>query len=143
MTALCIYCGREPGRTSDHAPPKLLLRKPYPPNLRTVPSCDECNGGCWADEDHFRLVIVDLYCHTPEADQLFDGPMSRSMDRRASLEDLMFGSVVAVGSEPVAELDQIRIGRVVGKITRGLAFALVGTVFPPDQAFVWDLREVD
>jgi hypothetical protein len=143
MTVLCVYCGTEPGGTSDHVPPKLLLRKPYPPNLRTVPSCGACNNGFSADEEYFRLAIIGLYCHTPEAEQLFDGPMSRSMDRRAALEELMFGSLVPAAGGAIADLDAARIGRIVGKITRGLAFALAGTAFPPAQVFDWDFCEVD
>jgi len=52
----CIYCGAV--KTSkDHAPPKSLLEKPYPPNLSTLPSCDACNNG-YADAERYVRDVV-------------------------------------------------------------------------------------
>lgn len=140
---ICIYCQSEEGPTRDHVPPRQLLRKPYPTNLLTVPSCDECNRSYSRDEEYFRLVIVGLVCHTPEAEQLFDGPMSRSMDRIPGLEDLMFGSL-AVNDEGVAlDVDYSRIHRVADKIARGLRFAVLGLFSSSQTPYSIAFAEVD
>jgi hypothetical protein len=68
--------------TQEHVPPRLLLRRTYPGKLLTVPSCLSCNRAFPKDEEYFRLMTVGAYCHTMPADELFDGPIVRSMDRK-------------------------------------------------------------
>jgi hypothetical protein len=110
---------------------KQLLRKPYPVNLLTVPSCEKCNSGYSTDEEYFRLMIVGLLCHTSEAELLFDGPLSRSMNRRPHLEDLMFGSLSPEDGGVALDVDYGRIHRVADKIAKGLRFAAKGLLTPP------------
>jgi hypothetical protein len=43
--------------TADHIPPKLLLARPYPNNLPTVPACRTCNASFQADDEYTRFVI--------------------------------------------------------------------------------------
>lgn len=140
---LCVYCGKDAGETKDHVPPKCLLPKPFPTNLLTVPSCVTCNGGASRDEEYFRLIVVGLMCHTPEADRLFDGPTSRSMDRRANIEDLMFGSLRPTGSSVILDIEYPRIFRVAEKIARGLEFATTGDAYPVDREFEVQFNEVE
>lgn len=139
----CVYCGKDAGETKDHVPPKCLLPKPFPANLLTVPSCITCNGGLSKDEEYFRLMIVGLMCHTPEADLLFDGPVSRSMDRNAKMEDLMFGSLRPADTAVILDVDYPRIFRVAEKIARGLEFATTGAAYPVDQEFEVEFNEVE
>ena len=142
----CIYCQSQKATTRDHVPPKELLRKPYPRNLLTVPSCAECNESYSVDEEYFRLTIVGLLCHTPEAESLFDGPLSRSMNRRPSLEDLMFGSLSPHADGVVLDVDYARIYRVGNKIAQGLCFAVSG-LLPATQTVllnrVWGSRSYE
>src|SRR5271166_944356 len=55
---LCTYCGETKLVTADHVPPKNMFRKPYPPNMWTVPGCQDCNGGFSKDDEYFRLVLT-------------------------------------------------------------------------------------
>lgn len=139
----CLYCGREADVTHDHVPPKCLLRKPFPANLLTVPSCAPCNNGFARDEEYFRLVIVGLLCHTQEAEALFDGPMARSMDRNRGLEDLMFGSLEVDEGAVILAVDYTRIQRVAEKIARGLEFTSTGIPYRPEQQFEVGFTEVE
>lgn len=139
----CIYCQSQKGTTRDHVPPKELLRKPYPRNLLTVPSCAECNETYSIDEEYFRLTIVGLLCHRSEAESLFDGPLSRSMNRRPSLEDLMFGSLLPHADGVVLDVDYARIYRVGDKIARGLCFAISGLLPPPRPCYSIGFAEVE
>lgn len=54
---LCCYCGLEIGTTRDHVPSKVLLDKPYPENLMTVPCCKGCNNSFSADEEYVAALI--------------------------------------------------------------------------------------
>ena len=54
---LCCYCGLEIGTTRDHVPSKILLDKPYPENLMTVPCCKDCNNSFSADEEYVAALI--------------------------------------------------------------------------------------
>ncbi len=139
----CVYCGAEAGNTKDHVPPKCLLRKPYPANLLTVPSCADCNSGFSKDEEYFRLIIVGLLCHTDEAEMLFAGPISRSMDRNTKIEKLMFGALQPVDGGVILDVDYRRVYRIAEKIARGLQSATESGAYPVDQQFVAEFFEVD
>jgi hypothetical protein len=66
---LCIYCRERPGDSGEHVPSKGLFRKPYPPNLWTVPACRLCNTSFSKDEEYFRLLLVGLFCFSQEAEE--------------------------------------------------------------------------
>lgn len=55
---LCIYCDSEKATTVDHIPPRLLLSKPYPADLLTVPCCFRCNQGFQKDDEYTRTVVL-------------------------------------------------------------------------------------
>ena len=55
---LCIYCEASVANTVDHIPPKLLLPKPYPPNLVSVPACRNCNSSFQHDDEYFRAMLT-------------------------------------------------------------------------------------
>ena len=38
----CAYCSRD-ATTQDHVLARCFLEKPYPRNLPTLPSCQQCN----------------------------------------------------------------------------------------------------
>ena len=143
LTMICIYCQIDEATTHDHVPPKQLLRKPYPTNLLTVPSCEKCNNGYSTDEEYFRLIIIGLLCHTPEAEMLFDGPLSRSMNRRPNLEDLMFDALSPEEGGVALHINDHRIHRVADKIAKGLRFAAKGLLTPPHISYSIQFGEID
>jgi hypothetical protein len=53
----CGYCGTDKSVTVDHVPPKLLLMRPYPPNLITVPACFPCNQSFQKDDEYLRAML--------------------------------------------------------------------------------------
>jgi len=55
---ICVYCGKQKKLTVDHVPPKLFLARPYPPNLLTVPACDECNASFMKNDEYTRTVVT-------------------------------------------------------------------------------------
>jgi len=139
--SMCIYCGRETADTRDHVPPKCLIRPKHRANLWTVPSCAQCNASYSRDEEYFRLMVVGALCHTPEADELFDGPISRSMNRRPSIEGQLFNSLGVEGVHPFVQIDHDRISRVAMKIAVGLSYCL--GVDPPSLTAVASMSECE
>jgi hypothetical protein len=135
----CIYCCARKD-SDDHVPPKGLIRIARRINLWTVPSCHRCNGGASRDEEYFRLMIIGALCHTPEADELFEGAISRSMDKCPAKESWLFDSLYVDAQErPFLEWDHNRITRVAVKIATGLAH--VTRQAPPPQQWRLALRE--
>lgn len=55
---ICAYCGKEKHLTDDHVPPKVLLARPYPANLPTVPACYDCNRSFQKNDDYTASVIA-------------------------------------------------------------------------------------
>lgn len=139
----CVYCGSGTDLTKEHVPPKSLLRKNFPAGLRKVSACWTCNNGFSKDEEYFRLVIVGLLCHTEAADILFDGPISRSMDRKPILEDRMFGSLQVHESGVVLDIEYHRVFRIAEKIVRGLEVIETGVPYPVGQKFEVEFAEVE
>lgn len=88
-------------------------------------------------------MIVGLLCHTPEADMLFDGPLSRSMDRCPVVEELMFESLSVERGRVALDVDYSRILRVAVKIAKGLIFAGAGILQRPGIAYTIEFDEVN
>jgi hypothetical protein len=125
----CIYCGVNEACSVDHFPPKLALRKPYPPNLTTLPACQTCNNGFSKDEEYYRMIVFGLFCFSNLAEEIFDGPMTRSFERRPHLQDKMFGSIGRDGDQPYVMADHGRLERIILKMAIGLHF--LGSGFRP------------
>lgn len=143
----CIYaihCDGKVADSRDHVPPCALLKESTHINLLTVPSCKKCNEKFSEDEEYFRLVMVGLCCHTQEANELFDGPISRSMDYIEDKEDKTFDHSLRVeGDAVVLDVEYDRIYRIAEKIARGLRYLRVGEAHTPKQSFEVDFFEVD
>lgn len=94
ISGICLFCGctftDRGGRTDDHVPSKVLLRKPYPPNLSTVDACQKCNNGFSADEQYVRTFLSCVLAGSTEPDHQSDPKagkaLARSLRLRAQME---------------------------------------------------------
>ena len=77
QTGFCVHCGGST-ETKDHAPSKIFLDLPYPPDLPTLPCCARCNQGFAADEEYLGVFIDCVLSGTTEATKL-----QREKTRRA------------------------------------------------------------
>ena len=76
-------------------------------------------------------MAIGMFCHTPEADQLFDGPVSRSFDRREHLDDVFWQTLgVSENQRPFVEIEQTRFDRIATKIIAGLYYVSHGSMLP-------------
>lgn len=117
----CAYCSQE-ATTKDHVVPRCLLEKPFPPNLMTVPSCQECNAGFKNDEEYF-LAVMAQSGFVPSLMSKVDknGVVDRMLQNSAGLDARIQASLHAAedGRIYIAP-DEMRIANVARKVAFGL-----------------------
>lgn len=143
----CVYCGSRLADSRDHVPPKVLLEKPLPNNLRTVPSCRLCNEG-WSLDEEYTVVALAQVGIAPHltAKVLSGGSVDRALSTSPALDDRIIGSLsVADDGRVWFAPEKHRIARVAGKIAFGLyclryglghamrSFETVGLYGPGDE----------
>lgn len=131
---LCIYCGRT-GTTRDHVPPRLLLHKPFPDNLLSVPACLECNNSFSEDEEYFRTVLAHIATVASLAQHLDEGgDVDRAFARTPAKEQEIL-KILAPDETGRIRInpDLHRIERVIRKIARGLYFIRYGQRISDDD----------
>ncbi len=144
---ICTYCGKSKSVTADHVPPKNLFRKPYPPNLWTVPSCEDCNSGFSKDDEYFRLVLTlsDKAKGHPERDAVLPVAIRGLNKPRAKhfLESILAKVFpqprfspggLFLGHQRAISFDGKRIDRTASRIIKGLFFKVKGRRLPDDHA---------
>lgn len=103
-------------------PPRGFLDRPFRADLRTVPSCSECNSSISADEEYVRNVALTLFSDSPAADQLWERGVARSFNRSPAIESKLWAALDVEAGRPVVAVQQDRFARVATKIVRGLTF---------------------
>jgi hypothetical protein len=131
----------EEGVTADHIPPKLLLARPYPNNLPTVPACRRCNASFQADDEYTRFVIsIDVRTAAQRTAQSNMPAILRSLQRpeaggfaRYISNQITDTMVLGADGRPMAqavEADRGRIHATGERIIRGLFFIETGERLP-------------
>lgn len=138
----CAYCGKLKKATVDHVPPKLLLEQPFPPNLMTVPACEDCNTSFKKDDEYTRSVLaVDIRANWNYAAQSNMPNIVRSLERPnatgfanylVSQSNRM--NVLAPNGLPVMtiDIDKQRTNSTGWHMMRGLYFRETGKPIPVD-----------
>lgn len=137
----CIYCGGDKDITVDHVPPKLLLTRPYPENLITVPACFPCNQSFQKDDEYIRTMLsIDVRASKNTAAQSNLPAVLRSLQRpdaKAFVEYLArqtnLSAILDQYGSPMGqliELDNTRLNRAGQRFVRALHFSEVGTPLP-------------
>jgi hypothetical protein len=137
----CVYCGVQPGTTSDHVPPDQMFPDPKPSNLITVPACSECNKGFQKDEDYFRglfsLTGAPIEHDAPEFWKKVGRGLQRSLALKKTIADsLRGGTMVNPDGEEVGRWIKVednwhRIVSLIAKCVRGLYFFETSVALSP------------
>jgi len=141
----CVYCGTDKNLTVDHVPPQLLLARPYPENLITVPACFPCNQSFQKDDEYLRTMLcIDVRASKNSAAHSNLPAVLRSLQRasaKAFSEYLTRQAATSVilgqdGSPmgQVFELDKERANRAGRRFIRALYFHETGTALPRNAA---------
>lgn len=116
----CFHCGGKPD-TVDHAPPKVLLDRPYPDEMISVPSCYDCNNSASLDESWLACLIECVVTGEVEAARVSRPVVAKMLARSRALAASMAAirSVTENGITFLPNMDRVR--RIVTKIARAHA----------------------
>jgi hypothetical protein len=140
----CAYCGKTKKVTGDHIPPKLLIERPLPPNLLTVPACEDCNRGFMADDEYTRMILgMDVRAASHRAIISNMQATVRAMERPEAKGFMSYlaskttqSRILAWNGNPLGlvEVDRERINQTGLHIVRGLYYKVHGKRVPEDAA---------
>lgn len=121
----CIHCGTALSRSTssrDHVPSKLLLRQPYPDNLKTIRVCRSCNTRFSPAEEYLGAFLGLLLT-------VGDGVnprhvLERMIDNNEQMQELFDRSLgldaTSAAPRVFVEPDQSLLDIALGKNARGL-----------------------
>src|SRR5690349_7367788 len=81
---ISAYCAGPP-TTRDHVPSKVLLSKPYPPNLREVGCCYDCNQSFSADEEYLVCLLGAVLAGSVDPELVCDANAKRILQKKPKL----------------------------------------------------------
>lgn len=139
----CVYCGQVKRLTADHVPPKLLLARPYPTNLLTVPACHDCNASFQRDDEYTRAVVaIDVRASNNDDVRLKLPAIMRSLQKpnAKAFADYLASrttqsTILAPDGAPmgqIVDVDRARVGATGARIIRGLYFIEMRKPLPPN-----------
>lgn len=121
LDQFCLYCGAA-ADTREHVPPKALLDKPWPINLRTVPACQPCNRGWSLHEEYLAIVLAQLGdspCLTARVAE--GGSVDRALQRSPRLDDRIIDALsVNPDGRVQLNVETERVSAVAEKVAFGL-----------------------
>jgi hypothetical protein len=137
----CTYCEKQKKLTVDHVPPKVLLVKPYPANLLTVPACRDCNESFMKDDEYTRTVIaLDVRAAKNSVAKEKLPAVIRSLQRTDAkgfadylARQSRFSTILGPDGAPMGqtiEVDRGRVNKTGARIMRGLYFTETGKPIP-------------
>jgi len=140
---VCYLCGQpiaSPDWNRDHVPPARwfasAVKSKFNPNLRWLPTHEECNSSYRQDEEYFTVAFAGQL-NSASARAVFDD-IRRGVaqgHQRGLVEQIasQFGSVVLPNGGVAFQFEARRVRRVIWKIVRGLYFLELGRVLPEGQ----------
>lgn len=144
----CAYCGELREITDDHVIPECLFEHPYPPNLITVPACDDCNGAKSPCDTFLRdWLTIDYYgSQSPDAQRKFQDKTLRAVQkghsklakqfiREAQVRSVVTKSGRDLGNLAVLSLQDEQVEIVMAPIVRGLYYHENKVRMPDDLSF--------
>lgn len=132
-TQNCVYCGKQ-ATTRDHVPPRSLFESPYPNNLKTVPSCADCNSGFSLDEQYFLVLLAKISTSPTLISKVENGgSIYRTLERSPALEVRIISSLETDDEDVEGRVfirpETERVNNIIKKIALGL-FVLRYKRFP-------------
>lgn len=145
----CVYCADGTGATADHVPPRSFFGKSPPPNLITVPCCEDCRIRDQKDDQFIRNLFVSVNfveSHPAVANELA-GRRDKSMYETKGMGARMLAKLIRVPVRdangkvvryaPGFDFNDPRIARFLERISRGVIYAAhQKSHFPASFSFV-------
>ena len=144
----CVYCSEMKEISREHVIPLCLFKPPYPPNLITVPGCDECNNAKSLNDDFLRdMLTCDIVgSQSPVAQVIFhekvlssqrqnSSVIARTVTSNARLEPFYTKQGIYLGHHPSFPIDGDRIKEIFSTLVRGLYYDARKKHFPDGYVF--------
>lgn len=116
----CFHCGGK-ADTVDHAPPKVLLDKPYPDEMIAVPACYACNNGASIDESWLACVVECTVTGEVEPNRGSREAVAKMLTHSPALAASMAAMRTIDENGTIFQPDVERVRRIVTKIARAHA----------------------
>lgn len=116
----CFHCGGS-ADTADHAPPKVLLDKPYPDEMIVVPSCYACNNSASLDEAYLACIVECAVTGEVEAGRVHRQAIAKMLAHSPALAAQMAAIRTVDEHGTTFHPDLGRVKRTVTKIARAHA----------------------
>jgi hypothetical protein len=116
----CVHCGG-PHETDDHVPSKVLLDEPFPENLSTSPSCQQCNNEFSKDEEYLACVLECVICGTAEPDKIERTKIAGRLKNSPKLKESIAKCRRVEDGQTIWDVKMSRIKKVILKLARGHA----------------------
>lgn len=142
-TPPCVYCVENPGTTVDHVIPDQLFPQPKPPDLLTVPCCEQCQKSFKQDEDLFRAWILFGDAGVTEyGKQLWAQKAKRALEKDRGLRaavarsfrhvDMQTPAGIYLGKKLATLMEVRRTENFLKKVVQGLFYGEYQERLPPD-----------
>ncbi len=116
----CFHCGAG-ADTVDHAPPKVLLDKPFPNEMIVVPSCYACNNSASLDESWLACLIECVVTGEVEPTRVSRPTIAKMLAHSPPLAASMAAIRMIGETGTTFSPDMDRVRRIVTKIARAHA----------------------
>jgi hypothetical protein len=132
----CVYYGGG-DETIEHVPSRGLLKKPFPENLPTVPSCRACNNGFSMDEQYVACLLGVARAGTTDPDDIDDEQTSKALRRSPALRARLESAKRELNGVTHFDVERDRFTRVLVKLARGHAAFELSAVRRDQPSVVW------
>jgi hypothetical protein len=137
MIGFCAFCGSGAPTTVDHCPSKVLLNKPFPPDLPVVPACANCNQSFSADEQYLACLIGCILAGTTEPAGVENVGARAALLNSPLLRHRIENGRIETPAGPVFEPEMQRVEAVLLKLAQGHALHELNEprAYPPSR--IW------
>lgn len=141
--SVCIYCGGL-ADSREHIPSKTFLKKPFPDNLYTVPSCVKCNNSFSGDELYTRIVLDTL--ESAARENTLQSCKNGASLKYPRLAESIVSEIEAFRSNRSCETTTFhfrskKIERVLEKLARGHAVYELSETYYLEGENAWDIAK--
>lgn len=136
FVGICSYCGAK-ADSRDHVPSRVLLDKPYPPNLPVAESCTNCNQGFSSSEEYVACLIECVKHGTTVPNNAFRPGIAATLKARPAIaRRIEEGKSISEEGAIVWRPEVDRVREVVLKLARGHVAYELGLQCTDEPEFV-------
>lgn len=122
MPKICYNCWLKP-TTKDHCPPRFIYSRPFPKNIKTVPSCKECNNSMAANE----AILFGYFCALMWKENYIKFSLRGIKSNKPLTKDIVSNFIPGTNN---IQIKKEKIHGVLVKIIKGIYYLKFGCPYP-------------